>query len=235
MITNKKKKSVIIVITLAILACSLVFPLVSQASNITGFVAKTYYDLTLKPLQLSELKDGLWYNPYMKIYTLGGNLRVMEISSYPRAYKDTNPHVYTQDTYFVVTEDDLNYYDENDNRFYQDGRGNKFTKGQVAVHYKNESLPGSFPLWIENESLPFSAKSNLQYEIDIVKESLQNQLANVEIIDVYLKNGTNLVDITAKTSTYIQKAIDSNVIRIPKLANEPAKIICYVRYYRNFK
>ena len=96
-----------------------------------------------------KLEYGLWYDPYTRIYTIGGKERVAEISNYPRAYKDTIAHVYTKDTLFTVTESDLNYYDSKGARFYQDSKGVLFTEKSTAIHYAGEPLPGSFPLWIE--------------------------------------------------------------------------------------
>jgi hypothetical protein len=32
---------------------------------------------------------GLWYSPYLKIYSTGGDERIAEISTYPRAYRKT--------------------------------------------------------------------------------------------------------------------------------------------------
>ena len=61
------------------------------------------------PTSISEslLEYGLWYSPRVKIYTLGGSRRVAEISNYPRAYKDTSPHLRTEDLSFVVGAEDL--------------------------------------------------------------------------------------------------------------------------------
>ncbi len=87
----------------------------------------------LKDLEsMPEFKCGLWYSPYVKIYTIGGHNRIAEISNYPRAYKDTTSHVYTEDTLFI--ED-----------------------GEEKIHHKGDSLPGAFPLWIASEDIPFTA------------------------------------------------------------------------------
>lgn len=57
---------------------------------------------------MPEFKCGLWYSPYVKIYTIGGRNRIAEISNYPRAYKDTTRHVYTEDIPFTANDGDLN-------------------------------------------------------------------------------------------------------------------------------
>lgn len=113
--------------------------------------AKTIDDLESMP----EFQCGLWYSPYVKIYTIGGPNRIAEISNYPRAYKDTTPHVYTEDTHFIVTESDLNDRIDEE-RVYRDSKDNIFRVGEEATHWIGDSLPGAFPLWIESENIPFT-------------------------------------------------------------------------------
>ena len=105
--------------------------------------------------QMPAFQVGLWYSPYVKIYSIGGRNRVAEISNYPRAYKDTTPHVYTEDILFIVTEGDLNWNVEIES-FYRDSKDKLFSIGEQATHYKGDGLPGAFPLWLESESLPFA-------------------------------------------------------------------------------
>ncbi|MBA7622381.1 hypothetical protein ES703_29758 [subsurface metagenome] len=115
---------------------------------------------------MPEFKCGLWYSPYVKIYSIGGPNRIAEISSYPRAYKDTSSHVYTEDTPFVVTESDLNHEVEG-KRFYRDSKDKLFSIGEEATHYIGDSLPGAFPLWLESEEIPFtSALEKHEFSID---------------------------------------------------------------------
>ena len=117
-------------------------------------VIKSIDDLESIP----EYQCGLWYSPYVKIYTIGGPDRIAEISNYPRAYKDTAPHVYTEDTPFIVTESDLNHEveEEGNPTVYRDSQGKIFHVGEEAIHYVDDPLPGAFPLWIESEELPFT-------------------------------------------------------------------------------
>jgi hypothetical protein len=115
---------------------------------------------------MPELKNGLWKSPYVKVYSLEGPWRCAEISNYPRAYKDTTPHVYEKNTSFVVEEADLIDYllDEKGEvviengepvRVYTDPVLDKtFRVGERAIHHKGEPLPGAFPLWLESEELP---------------------------------------------------------------------------------
>lgn len=52
---------------------------------------------------------GLWYSPYIRLYTLGSSGRMAELSTYPRVEKDTSPHIYTKDIVFTVSKDDYNF------------------------------------------------------------------------------------------------------------------------------
>lgn len=113
------------------------------------------------PEESIEFQRGLWYSPYVKIYSIGGDNRVAEISNYLRAYKDLTSHVYTEDVLFIVTEVDLNW-DVNGTMVYMDSKDNIFHVGEEATHWIGESLPGAFPLWIESESLPFT-----EYKFDV--------------------------------------------------------------------
>lgn len=105
---------------------------------------------------MPEFKCGLWYSPYVKIYSIGGRNRIAEISNYPRAYKDTTSHVYTEDTPFIVNGGDLNDEVEGE-RVHRDSQDNIFRVGEEAIHHKGDPLPGAFPRWLESEDLPFTA------------------------------------------------------------------------------
>lgn len=100
-----------------------------------------------------KLENGLWYDEYTRIYSIGGKFRVAEISNYPRVYRDTVAHVYDKDTTFIVAEADLNYYDEKGARFYQDSQQKLWKLGDKAIHYKGEGLPGEFSSWSEYTTL----------------------------------------------------------------------------------
>lgn len=94
---------------------------------------------------------GRWFNPYVKVYTLGGDNRMIEVSNYPRAYMDTEPHIYNMDTLFIVEKEHLN---EDKTNKYVDSKGNEFNLGETATHWKGDPLLGAFPKWITSESLP---------------------------------------------------------------------------------
>lgn len=138
--------------------------------TVNGGIVLTKYDNYV-------LESGLWYDEYARIYTVGGKNRVVEISNYPRAYKDTALHVYTTDVSFRVAEADLNYYDEKGGRWYQDSKGNLIKLGDWATHYAGESLPGAFPTWLEYSTAQPVANSNLF-----------SNFGNI-ISDCYLKSG----------------------------------------------
>jgi hypothetical protein len=59
---------------------------------------------------VAKLEYGLWEDAYTRIYTIGGPNRIAEISNYPRAYRDTAAHVYSENVSFTVSEGDLNDY-----------------------------------------------------------------------------------------------------------------------------
>ncbi len=104
---------------------------------------------------MPEYLVGSWRSQYVKIYSIGGKNRIAEISNYPRAYKDTTPHVYAEDVPFIVTEGDLNHEVEGE-RIYRDFKGDIYLLDDVATHWTGTPLPGAFPLWIESEELPFT-------------------------------------------------------------------------------
>ncbi len=171
----------------------------------------------------SQLHNGLWYqdinNPiyiqdtpqspiylvsFMKIYSLGGTTRVMELSTYPRAYVDKSPHVYTVDTPFTVTQHDLNDYYNNETAIhprpeipdgtnvYRDTRGYYFLLGETAVHYAGDPLPGSFPMWIESQFLPtpkwVDSKSTV---FPAVFQAVKGQLVQVVLHEAYYRQDTD--------------------------------------------
>lgn len=174
--------------------------------------------------QDANLHNGLWYqdinNPtyitqgsttyqvsYMKIYSLSSTMRVMEVSTYPRAYVDKDPHIYTIDTPFTVGQDDLNdYYNsqyaqeggyqyrpeiEDGTNVFVDSRQLVFLTGETAMHYQGDPLPGSFPMWIESESLPTPTTETNYDNFPIIKQALVGQLASCTLLDGYWKRANN--------------------------------------------
>ncbi len=89
-----------------------------------------------------------WYSPYVRVWNIDKITRLAEISNFPRAYKDLDTHIYTEDVPFIVAEDG-----------FIDALGNILNAGDMAYHYIGEPLPGEFPVWLEyEEALP----SNLE-------------------------------------------------------------------------
>jgi len=187
----------------------------------------------------SNLHNGLWYqdfyNPiyvqdtpqspiyqvsFMKIYSLGGTLRVMELSTYPRAYMDKDPHVYTVDTPFVVTQDDLNdFYNPvsmtvgsqqtvNPGDFiFCDTHRVVWVVGDTAYHYAGDMLPGSFPTWIESESLPTPKwVDNRTTVLPAVFQAVKGELATYEMYEAYFKQDTD-TDWTKMPDAYWQQLV----------------------------
>ena len=96
-----------------------------------------------------KLERGLWKDEYTRVFSLEGTGRVAEISNYPRVYRDTARHVYTEDTPFTVGKHDCNTID---GRYFDYINETLHNIGEEAIHHKGEPLPGAFPRWIEHET-----------------------------------------------------------------------------------
>ncbi len=183
---------------------------------------------------LDDLEDmpeylvGSWRSPYVKVYSIGGRNRIAEVSNYPRAYKDTTPHVYAKDTSFTVTEGDLNHEVEGE-QFYMDLREDLFRIGEKATHWTGELLPGAFPLWIESEELPFTPNSKEHiFSLDKVPAPiLQLAEAGIKINDSYVKLLPDAFD-------SITDKLDSGQIVIDRKLEDTDKQIICIRYRRVF-
>ncbi|MFA6270631.1 MAG: hypothetical protein WC657_05510 [Candidatus Paceibacterota bacterium] len=228
---------------------------------------------TTLPIDESKLTNGLWYQDndhpivvegytvsFMKIYGLGtlsdGGGRhvsrfVMELSTYPRAYQDTDPHLYTVDTPFTVSQDDLNdYYNvqtaqdggyqyrpeiADGTNVYVDDRQLVFLLGEAAKHYAGESLPGSFPLWLPSETLPTpswvdSKNSVFPYVFACVKGQLVSTiLHNAE----YSTDGGTTWTVLPQTLFDQYKAVftdSTSEVRVNKLVKNKDRIIVRILY-----
>ncbi len=185
-------------------------------------------------MSLDELEDmpeyqvGLWYGPYVKVYHIGGFNRIAEISTYPRAYKDTTPHVYTEDTLFIVTESDLNYEVDGE-WFYRDSRDNLFSLGEEATHWTGDLLPGAFPLWIESEDLPFTP------DPDEHAFTLGNVPAPiVQLAEAGIKIGTSYVKLLPGALANLISQLSSGKIVFVRKDGDLDKQIIRIRYRRVF-
>ena len=235
------------------------FPAGNKTASVYAYAPNWYED--------SQLSNGLWYqdinNPiyvgeyqvsFMKIYSgFAGSptLRVMELSTYPRAYVDKDPHVYTVDTPFMVIQNDLNasYNSETeeyprtgitDGTFiYRDSRGHVWLIGETAIHYAGESLPGDFPMWIESESLPTpSWVDNKNTVLPMVFQAIKGQLVQVVMHEGYYRQS----DIATWTKvpqalfdTYVAAftGTDTNV-KINKITKNKDRTIIRILYDRIF-
>jgi hypothetical protein len=152
-----------------------------------------------------KLQTGLWYDEYTRIFSIGGKFRVVEISNYPRVYRDTAAHVYEKDVVFTVMEADLNYYDEKGVRFYQSSQQRLWKLGEKATHFVGEPLPGEFPSWLEyTTSQPVKTGFNV----------------NNLVSDVYFKsaivlkeNGT-MTSLTNKEVIAMASSLDSKSVSL---------------------
>lgn len=199
------------------------------------------YDIT------GELPNGLWYSPYVKIYSLGGTWRCAEVSSYPRAYKDTTSHIYTVDTPFTVTQDDLNCNysiqaaqegrmelraDVADGEFiYLDTQSKVFKIGETATHYIGDSLPGAFPLWIASEDLPFTPISKT--ELEFLVDAIPRPISNISEVRLYKDGVWQLLDIDT-VMKYADRIYDGK-LTLPKSIKENDRQIIRILYEKQYE
>ncbi len=176
---------------------------------------------------LPEFQVGLWYSPYVKIYSIGGHNRVAELSTYPRAYKDTDPHVYEKDEPFIVTKDDLNW-DDNGTPVYLDSRDKIFHIGDKAIHYTGESLPGAFPLWIESENIPYIIDKDNFHVFSL--STLPGQITNLVEGSLYVDGVFTKLDDATLEST--KQDISSDKLTFLSEIGDSDKQIIRVRYQR---
>ncbi|GAI54555.1 unnamed protein product, partial [marine sediment metagenome] len=178
-----------------------------------------------------EFQCGLWYSPYVKIYTIGGPNRIAEISNYPRAYKDTTPHVYTEDALFIVTESDLNdKIDEAGNpTVYRDSKDKVFRVGEEAIHYIGDSLPGAFPLWLESEELPFTPDLKKHgFPIDKIPGPIKGLVeAQQRVAAVFEK-------LPEEAVTTMREKLPTSKITLARKATDSDKQIIRIKYRRVF-
>lgn len=172
------------------------------------------------------LGSGLWYDEYIRIYTVGGKNRVVEISNFPRAYKDTALHVYDKDIGFTVTEADLNYY-EGKERYYQDTQGKLFREGDKATHFAGEGLPGAFPTWLEYSSLQPVTQANSF-------SNIQNIISDVyPKSSVLLSSDGKIVSLTGKEVNAMIASLSSKVSNVT-LSKGTGRQILYIFLVRKF-
>ncbi len=165
--------------------------LVQEAPYGIGNVIVSYKGIPLK-------FDG-YADAYTRIYCFGKYDRIIEISNFPRAYKDTAQHIYTSNKRFIVSEADLNYYDENGKRWYFDSRENLVALGDRATHYIGESLPGFFPMWLEYTTLQPVTKVGEFKTTFLPPEA--------KVVTSTLLDGANPVDLTKEECGYLDSKV----------------------------
>ncbi len=177
---------------------------------------------------MPEYQVGSWRSPFVKIYSIGGKNRIAEISNYPRAYKDTTPHVYTEDVPFIVTKSDLNYEDEN-GRFHRDSRGDLYRDGEEATHWRGTYLPGAFPLWIESEDLHFTPNPDEHvFPIDKIPGK-KNKRA---LSELRFKIGQQFEKPDKHAFNAVKKQIATDVIKKKRKLGDSNKQIIRIKYRR---
>ena len=189
--------------------------------------------MPVKGKDIKDLEDtpayqyGQWYGPCVKIYTLGGPDRIAEVSTYPRAYQDTKPHVYSADVTFIVGEADLN--DEvNGDKVFRDSENHIFRRGETAVHLAGDSLPGAFPLWIESPDLPFVPQADHVFPIGDIPGPIKN------LAEAARKVGNNYVNLPAQALQAMKEELPAGKISLERKVEDPDKQIIRIRYQRRF-
>lgn len=177
---------------------------------------------------MPEFQCGLWYSPHVKIYTIGGPNRIAEISNYPRAYKDTTPHIYTEDISFIVAEGDLN--DEVDGeRVYRNSKDKIFRVGEQAIHYSGDPLLGAFPLWIESEELPFTPDlEKHEFPIDKIPSPIKG------LAEAQQKVAAAFKKLPEEVVTHMKAELPTGKITIARKPADSDKQIIRIKYQRVF-
>lgn len=177
---------------------------------------------------MPEFLCGLWYSPYVKIYTIGGPNRIAEVSNYPRAYKDTTPHLYIEDTPFIVTESDLNWA-VGVERFYRDSKDKLFSVGKEATHWIGDPLPGAFPLWIESEELPFTSDlEKHEFPLSDVPGPIVN------LVEAGQRVGATFVKLPEQAVTHMKAELPIGKVTLERKPADSDKQIIRIKYQRVF-
>jgi len=191
------------------------------------------------PINQALLVNGRWFSPYMKVYSLEGNLRVMEISTYPRAFKDTERHVYASDVPFVVQESDLNECLDDGSRVYRDYQKSvNYAIGQIATRWAGTPLPGAFPLWVESEELEtLGGVSNTVDEFLVVFDAVKGQLADVSMFEACYRKDTDAewTQIPNPQNLLEQLTQVNQKLSFPKFKKDDHRWIVRILYSRSLR
>lgn len=121
----------------------------------------------------------LWRSPTLRLWSIGTTDRIVEVSNYPRAEKDTTPKIYAKDTPFTVTKKHLNGKGE-----FVDSKGLVKKEGKRGMFYKGDPMIGSFPLWIEKD-LPFTPSENYEFNF----EGMPFPQGSLEVVEMEINKG----------------------------------------------
>lgn len=175
---------------------------------------------------MPEYQCGAWRSSYVKIYSLGGQDRIAEISNYPRAYKDTDPHLYTEDVPFTVTKSDL-FWPVDGELVYLDSKMKIFRVGEKATHWNGDDLPGLFPLWIESEELPFTPTLDKHvFPIDKLPGPI------VDVTEIGVKAETKFIKIPEKILVNVRQKLSTGRITLERKPGDSGKQIIRIKYKR---
>jgi hypothetical protein len=181
---------------------------------------------------------------------MGKTERVLEVSNYPRfaadpyvvshhhtwlkerftdyAAKNTEAHVYKEDTPFTATEDLV------------DSKGKAIKKGETATHFKGEPLPGSFPLWLKRET---DGETKTDYEFDLT--GLPYPITSIVEVNINRGHGWEeldkrglLVDSFRSFCNLATRNIGGwyeGKVTIPKQEGDSDKVLVRISYHRRLR
>ena len=157
---------------------------------------------------------GLWYSPYMTIYSIGGFDRIMELSTYPRAERRTVIKT------VIADGTEPKEYDE---------------EGEVIEYYREgEEISWPETTWVEIDSDLITSADVHRFLLEA--EALIGELCWVEIEEAFISGrGGNWREVDPET---VQKWIDrlsEGAIDVTKRTQDPDKVLLRIRYRRLFR
>ncbi len=207
------------------------------------------------PTELHQIR-----NPYLCVWMMGKSERILEVSNYARFAADPNvpshhhtwlkekfpdyeakntpTHRYDMDTPFKVTKEGMNTPEG-----YRDSKGNIVKEGKTAIHYADEFLPGSFPLWLKLD-VEGGVLNNLvdEYEFDLT--GLPYPMSIVEV-NISRGHGWEKLDkdgMLVDQLRYFCEVAELNIggwyegkLRIRKRYDDSDKVLVRILYYRRLR
>ena len=152
---------------------------------------------------------GIWYNPYVRIYSLGVTERLAEISCSPRVKRDRARHVYEQDEFFEVLPEHVELPDN----VFRQADGKEKGVGETA-NRKGTLLPGALPRWIPEEVQPEVPDAS-EYVYPIVTEAFLGELVRLEIDNAWVDLDSQLTYLTKPELAALLTQLADGEVKLP--------------------